>query len=176
MVHPTTAVLYVGIDAHQDFLSLAVLPWDREHPERARKIPNEPPQIRRAFARLQERGEVRAVLRAGGAEEPAPAVEPPAACETSVMYPFSKSTILTHDSNARTRPHTALSRLSRLGTISRAVGFLQRRRLMERRPRSTTDYSGCRGMSAVDIHSYVMRTIRQFVLQVQLAVLRHKLR
>jgi len=65
MVHATALVLYVGIDAHQDFLSLAILPEDCEHPERARKIPNDPPRIRRTFAGLLKRGEVRAVYEAG---------------------------------------------------------------------------------------------------------------
>ena len=65
MVHATAEVLFVGVDAHQDSLSIAVLPGDREEPERARKIPNDPPHIRRVFARLLERGEVRATYEAG---------------------------------------------------------------------------------------------------------------
>jgi transposase len=61
--HPE--VLYVGIDAHQDFLSVAVLPGGADRPERARRIANDPRRIRPAFRRLLERGEVHATYEAG---------------------------------------------------------------------------------------------------------------
>lgn len=64
---PQTSVpeLWVGIDAHQDFLSVAVLEGGSERPQRARKIPNDPARIRNAFTKLLERGEVHATYEAG---------------------------------------------------------------------------------------------------------------
>jgi transposase len=61
--HSTT--LFVGIDAHQESLSVAVLVGDAAEPEPVRKIPNDPRSIRRHFGRLMERGAVRAVYEAG---------------------------------------------------------------------------------------------------------------
>ena len=59
------ALQFVGVDAHQETLSIAVLAEGAERPLRARTIPNEPAQIRREFSRLLERGRVRAVYEAG---------------------------------------------------------------------------------------------------------------
>lgn len=64
MVH-ATRTHYVGIDAHQDTLSISVLPEDQERPDRGRRIPNEAGRIRRVFERLLEKGEVRAAYEAG---------------------------------------------------------------------------------------------------------------
>ena len=65
MSHCSDTTLYVGIDAHQDTLSISVLPADQERADRARKIPNDPARIRRTFLRLLERGAVQAVYEAG---------------------------------------------------------------------------------------------------------------
>jgi transposase len=64
-VNQHTTTLFVGIDAHQNSLFLAVLPQCAEGCEPVRKIPNEPRAIRRQFARLMERGAVLAVYEAG---------------------------------------------------------------------------------------------------------------
>lgn len=60
-----TDCLFVGIDSHQDTLSIAVLPAGAERPERAQKIPNDPARVRRLFRKLQERGSVHATYEAG---------------------------------------------------------------------------------------------------------------
>lgn len=60
-----TDCLYVGIDAHQDTLSLAALPAGADRPERALKIPNDPARVRRAFQALLKRGPVHACYEAG---------------------------------------------------------------------------------------------------------------
>lgn len=65
MDHASAVALYVGIDAHQESLSIAVLPSGAARPDRARKIPNDPVQVRRVFTRLLERGQVEAVYEAG---------------------------------------------------------------------------------------------------------------
>ena len=61
----TDSTLYVGIDAHQDSLSIAVLPETAERPERAQKIVNEPRAVHRHFSKLLGRGAVRATYEAG---------------------------------------------------------------------------------------------------------------
>jgi transposase len=65
MGDPIASTLFVGIDAHQDSLSVAVLPEGAERPERAQKIPNDPKAVRRHFSKLLERGAVRATYEAG---------------------------------------------------------------------------------------------------------------
>lgn len=60
-----TQIQYVGIDAHQDTLSIAVLPEGQDRPDPGRKIPNDPARIRRLFRRLLERGAVHATYEAG---------------------------------------------------------------------------------------------------------------
>lgn len=60
-----TDCLFVGIDAHQDSLSIAVLPLGAERPEPARKIPNDLARIRRAVGALQKRGSLHATYEAG---------------------------------------------------------------------------------------------------------------
>lgn len=59
------STLYVGIDAHQNSLSISVLPDAAERPERAQKIANEPRAVVRHFSKLLERGAVRATYEAG---------------------------------------------------------------------------------------------------------------
>lgn len=57
--------LYVGIDAHLESLSIAVLPEGAERPEPVRVLPNEPGRIRRYFRGLAGRGPIEAVYEAG---------------------------------------------------------------------------------------------------------------
>ncbi len=64
MSHSSIA-LFVGIDAHQNSLSLAVLPQGAEGCEPVRKILSDPRSIRRQFSRLLEKGPVKAVYEAG---------------------------------------------------------------------------------------------------------------
>ena len=65
MSHVTPSALFVGVDAHQDFLSVAVLPEGAERPQPARRVPNEPARIRRHFTQLQEQGSVHVAYEAG---------------------------------------------------------------------------------------------------------------
>lgn len=60
-----TACFFLGIDAHKDFLSIAILPAGADRPEPARKIPNDPPKIRRFVQTLSERGALHATYEAG---------------------------------------------------------------------------------------------------------------
>lgn len=64
MTHSTPA-LFVGIDAHLDSLAVAVLPEDRDQPEPARVLANDPGKTCALFRRLQRRGSVHAVYEAG---------------------------------------------------------------------------------------------------------------
>lgn len=65
MLDVIQSTLYVGIDAHQESLSVAVLPEGSERPEPVQKIPNDPQKIRRLFSKLLNRGAVRATYEAG---------------------------------------------------------------------------------------------------------------
>ena len=60
-----TDCLFVGIDAHQDTLSIAVLPLEADRPEPTRKIANDPTKVRRVVRKLQERGSLHATYEAG---------------------------------------------------------------------------------------------------------------
>jgi len=60
-----TDCLFVGIDAHQDTLSIAVLPLGAECPEPARKIANDPAKIRQVVQLLEKRGSLHATYEAG---------------------------------------------------------------------------------------------------------------
>lgn len=57
--------LYVGIDAHQETLSIAVLSAGAEAPEPVRVLPNEPGRVRVYFKTLLERGPIQATYEAG---------------------------------------------------------------------------------------------------------------
>lgn len=57
--------LFVGIDAHLESLSVAVLPGSADQPEPVRTIPNEPSKVRRYFRGLMKRGPIEAVYEAG---------------------------------------------------------------------------------------------------------------
>lgn len=58
-------VLYVGVDAHQETLSISVLVGDSKDPLPPITIPNRPPLIRRHFRRLLDQGAVVATYEAG---------------------------------------------------------------------------------------------------------------
>jgi len=60
-----TKTLYVGIDAHQETLSIAVLEASAKESEAVVTLPNRPTTIRRWFRRLGERGFVVATYEAG---------------------------------------------------------------------------------------------------------------
>jgi transposase len=64
-VKQDTAKLYVGIDAHQESLSIAVLPESARVVEPVRELANDPAQIRRYFRGLSNRGPIEAVYEAG---------------------------------------------------------------------------------------------------------------
>lgn len=57
--------LFVGIDAHQESLSIAVLPESAVATEPVREVPNDPQRIRQYFRRLATRGPIEAVYEAG---------------------------------------------------------------------------------------------------------------
>jgi transposase len=60
-----TVKLYVGIDAHQETLSIAVLGAVAEAAEPVRVLPNEPGRVRGYFKKLLERGPIQATYEAG---------------------------------------------------------------------------------------------------------------
>ena len=60
-----TECLFVGIDAHQESLSIAVLALGAERPEPTHKIANDPAKIRRVVEALQKRGSLHATYEAG---------------------------------------------------------------------------------------------------------------
>ncbi len=60
-----TRTLFVGIDAHQETLSIAVLPDSASTPEPARVVPNDPGKVRRYFRGLSKRDPIEAVYEAG---------------------------------------------------------------------------------------------------------------
>jgi transposase len=60
-----TQTLFVGIDAHQESLSIAVLSPEASTPEPVRILPNEPSKVRRYFRGLSQRGRIEAVYEAG---------------------------------------------------------------------------------------------------------------
>lgn len=60
-----TGKLFVGIDAHQETLSIAVLAGDAEAPEPVRVLPNDPGRVRGYFRRLLQRGPIEATYEAG---------------------------------------------------------------------------------------------------------------
>ena len=60
-----SACLYVGIDAHQETLAIAVFPAEASASEPVRVIPNDPGRVRVTFRKLLERGPIQAVYEAG---------------------------------------------------------------------------------------------------------------
>ena len=59
--------LYVGLDVHKESVSIAVLPESAAAPTQVDKLPNDLKTLRRYFARLAERGVIRACYEASGA-------------------------------------------------------------------------------------------------------------
>lgn len=57
--------LFVGIDAHQETLAIAVLAGDGTAPEPIRMLPNDPGRVRVFFRQLAKRGSIEAVYEAG---------------------------------------------------------------------------------------------------------------
>jgi transposase len=57
--------LFVGIDAHQETLAIAVFPCEASTPEPVRVIANDPGRVRVLFRQLAQRGPVEAVYEAG---------------------------------------------------------------------------------------------------------------
>jgi transposase len=60
------STLFVGMDVHQDSVMVAVLPEGAQECEEVRKLPHDLAKIRKLFARLSKRGEVRACYEASG--------------------------------------------------------------------------------------------------------------
>lgn len=60
-------ILYVGLDVHKEWIVIAVLPAGADRPTQVDKVPNDLKALRRYFARLAERGEIRACYEASGA-------------------------------------------------------------------------------------------------------------
>ena len=57
---------FVGVDLHQDAVTLAVLPGAAKECRDVRTLPNDRTKLRRFFRRLREQGPVRACYEAGG--------------------------------------------------------------------------------------------------------------
>ena len=64
-VHHDSNFTFVGIDAHQESLSLALIRPGEVAPSEVQRIPNRPSRVRDFFRRLLERGPVRATYEAG---------------------------------------------------------------------------------------------------------------
>ena len=60
------STLFVGIDAHQDTVTLAVLPEGAKECDGSRTLPNDLGKLRRHFMQLRKRGELRACYEASG--------------------------------------------------------------------------------------------------------------
>ena len=60
------STLFVGMDVHQDTVTVAVLPEGAKEPEDSRQLPHDLPKIRKLFARLSKRGPVQACYEASG--------------------------------------------------------------------------------------------------------------
>jgi transposase len=58
--------LFVGIDLHQDSVTVAVLPEEAKECEGSRTLPHDLGKLRRYFARLSKRGAIRACYEASG--------------------------------------------------------------------------------------------------------------
>ena len=60
------STVFVGMDVHQDSVTVAVLPEGAQECEESRQLPHDLAKIRRVFARLARRGTVRACYEASG--------------------------------------------------------------------------------------------------------------
>jgi transposase len=60
-------ILYVGLDVHKESVTIAVLPESAAAPTQVDKLPHDLKVLRRYFARLAERGVIRACYEASGA-------------------------------------------------------------------------------------------------------------
>lgn len=60
------STVFVGMDVHQDSVTVAVLPEAAAEPESTRTMPHDLGKLRRYFARLLKRGEIRSCYEASG--------------------------------------------------------------------------------------------------------------
>ena len=60
-------LVFVGMDVHQDTITLAVFEGVSKDPSVVQKLPNDPRKLRRFFDRWAERGELRTCYEASGA-------------------------------------------------------------------------------------------------------------
>ncbi len=60
------STVFVGMDVHQDSVTIGVLPEDARECEEVRQLPHDLAKIRKLFARLSKRGTVRACYEASG--------------------------------------------------------------------------------------------------------------
>ena len=61
------SLVFVGMDVHQDTVTLAVFEGVSKEPALVQKLPNDPRKLRRFFDRWAERGELRTCYEASGA-------------------------------------------------------------------------------------------------------------
>jgi transposase len=61
------SIVYLGLDVHQESITIAVLPVDAVAPTRVERLPNDLVKLRRFFSRLAETAELRACYEASGA-------------------------------------------------------------------------------------------------------------
>ena len=61
------AIIYLGLDVHQDSITVAVLPADGPAPTQVDRLPNDHSKLKRYFARLAEEGTLRICYEASGA-------------------------------------------------------------------------------------------------------------
>ena len=59
--------IYVGMDVHQDAITLAVLPAPAPSPTRVDRLPNDLPKVRRYLERLAAEGALQVCYEASGA-------------------------------------------------------------------------------------------------------------
>jgi hypothetical protein len=63
------SIIYVGMDAHKESITLAVLPEGVKTPTRVERLPNDVPKLKRFLARLYRAGELTPVRVPSEAEE-----------------------------------------------------------------------------------------------------------
>jgi len=61
------SIIYLGLDVHQDSITIAVLPEGAPAPTRVERLPTDVAKLRRFCERLAAQGEVRACYEASGA-------------------------------------------------------------------------------------------------------------
>ncbi len=61
------SIIYLGMDAHKESITIAVLPDGAKTPTRLDRLPNELPKLKRWLERVARDGEIRACYEASGA-------------------------------------------------------------------------------------------------------------